>query len=460
MNNNFIQVSGENFTVNGEPILLRGYSLGSWMNLEHFMIGLPGTNSMIHDAFTEVYGEDRAKSFFETFLDQFIKEEDIIFLKNMGINSIRIPFGYHYFVDDRNPDGFLEWGFQLLDRVINLCGKHKIYTILDLHSTPGSQNTDWTSDNITGQALFWRYRCFQDQVVALWREMAFHYRDNPWVAGYDVLNEPGSGYGLTKGNLNSFYARVTAAIRETDKSHIIFLEGEDYGKNFDLFDEPEDPQVAYTVHFYPFVSEEKILDPALDESRRNEIVKLHFFRYLKMRDKLRRPFWCGESGYWFPEGQEEFYSKLIINNLRLFEDNNISWSLWTYKDARKMGIVILRENSPWANLRCDVEKVWSHGDKDKSLKITREIGERYYQPLENKLLYDLEPRIRSVMHQIAVEQILKPRLQSVPWEEMEKYPYSFSYENCDRRDVIIRDITTFIAENSKNQIFNDEEKEK
>jgi hypothetical protein len=64
------------------------------------------------------------------------------------------------------------------------------------------------------------------------------------------------------------------------------------------------------------------------------------------------------------------------------------------------------------------------------------------------------------MHHIAVEQILKPRLQSIPWEEMEKYPYSFSYENCDRRDIIIRNITTFIAERSKTKIFNDEEKEK
>ena len=36
---------------------------------------------------------------------------------------------------------------------------------LDLHSVPGGQNTDWHSDNITGQPLFWQYRCFQDQVV-------------------------------------------------------------------------------------------------------------------------------------------------------------------------------------------------------------------------------------------------------------------------------------------------------
>jgi hypothetical protein len=445
MNDKFIQISGENFTVNGKPILLRGYALGSWMNLEHFMIGLPGTNSMIQDAFVEVYGEERAKSFFETFLDQFVKDEDIIFLKNMGVNSIRIPFGYHYFIDDRNPDGFLEWGFRILDRVINLCGKHKMYAILDLHSTPGSQNTDWHSDNITGQALFWQYRCFQDQIVALWRDLASRYRDNPWVAGYDVLNEP--GYGLTKRDLNNFYARIIAAIRETDKDHIIFLEGDDFGRNFDLLDEPDDPQTAYAVHFYPFVLEENVLDPALNEARRIGIFESIFYHQLKMREKLHRPFWCGESGYCFLDGQEEFYSKLIRYNIRLCEDNNISWALWTYKDARKMGIVIPGENSPWMRLRRDIEKVWSHEwEQNTSLKITREIGEKYYQPLDNKLLYDLDFRIRSILHCIAVEQILKPRLRTIPWEEMEKYPYSFSYENCEHRDIIIRDVTASIAE--------------
>jgi hypothetical protein len=279
----------------------------------------------------------------------------------------------------------------------------------------------------------------------LWRDLASRYRDNPWVAGYDVLNEP--GYGLIKGDLNNFYARIVAAIRETDKGHIIFLEGDDFGRNFDLLDEPDDPQTAYAVHFYPFVLKENVLDPALNEDRRIGIFESIFYHQLKMRKKLHRPFWCGESGYCFLDGQEEFYSKLIRYNIRLCEANNISWSLWTYKDARKMGIVIPGEDSPWMRLRRDIEKVWSHEwEQNTSLNITREIGERYYQPLYNKLLYDLDFRIRSILHCIAVEQILKPRLRTIPWEEMEKYPYSFSYENCEHRDIIIRDVTAFIAE--------------
>jgi hypothetical protein len=445
MRRGFVQINGEHFTVDGEPILLRGYALGTWLNLEHFMIGLPGTDTMIRDAFADVYGEKKARCFFDRFVEQFVKEEDVLFLKNMGTNSIRIPFGYHYFLNDRNPDVFQERGFQLLNKIIKFCEKHKMYAILDLHSAPGSQNNDWHSDNMTGQSLFWQYRCFQDQIVALWKELASRYNDNPWIAGYDVLNEP--GYGLTKEEINSFYNRVVAGIREVDKDHIIFLEGEDFGRNFSLFDEPEDPQVTYAVHFYPFVLEENVLDPAMEEAKRQNIFEMIFYTQLKNWERFHRPIWCGESGYVFLEGQEEFYSKLILSNIKLCENNNISWSLWTYKDARKMGIIVPRENSQWIRLRRDVEQAWSHEwEQENSMKIIKDIGERYYQPLDSGLLYDLDFRIRSIMHRIAVEQILKPRLRTIPWEEMERYPDSFAWENCEPRVSIVRNVIKFIAD--------------
>ena len=89
-----------------------------------------------------------------------VQEKDIRYLKSLGVNTVRIVFGYHYFWNDNDPGVMLQRGLEHLDRVVGLCAAHKMYCILDLHSTPGSQNTDWHSDNNTGQALFWKYRCF------------------------------------------------------------------------------------------------------------------------------------------------------------------------------------------------------------------------------------------------------------------------------------------------------------
>jgi hypothetical protein len=413
------------------------------------MMGLPGTHSMIHEAFSDVYGADNAHAFFDALLRAMVKEEDIVFLKNMGTNAIRIPFGYHDFIDDRDPSRFLEYGFQMLDRVVKLCEKHGMYAILDLHSAPGAQNNDWHSDNTTGQSLFWRFRCFQDRVCALWAELARRYAGNPWIAGYDVLNEP--GYGLTKEQFNGFYARVIHAVRQEDPDHIIFLEGDDFGRSFDLFDEPEDPQVTYAVHFYPFVLEENILDPALPEEKRTEIFEKIFYRQLKIRAKFHRPIWCGESGYSILEGQEEFYAGLLVKNIELCERNNLSWSLWSYKDARRMGIAIPKEDSLWIKLRRRLEAHWSHEwEQQTSMKIIRVIGETYFSPLEDSLAYDLDFRVRSILHRIAVEQILKPALREIPWAEMREYPQSFALENCDFRAAVVSGIAAFIASRPKN----------
>ena len=74
MRENFIQTKGEQFFLNEKPILLRGWALGSWMNFEHFMMGLPGTNSMILDAFSEVYGEERKEEWLDAMLEHIVSE--------------------------------------------------------------------------------------------------------------------------------------------------------------------------------------------------------------------------------------------------------------------------------------------------------------------------------------------------------------------------------------------------
>lgn len=345
----FIQVVGDHFELGGQPVMLRGWALGSWMNLEHFMIGMPGTNSMIMEAFAETYGREHAEKFMDILLEDMIQDRDIRYMKSLGVNTVRIVFGYHYFWKDDEPGVMLQRGLKHLDRVIRLCADEGMYCILDLHSTPGSQNTDWHSDNNTGQALFWKYRCFQDQVVWFWDEMSARYAGNPWIVGYDVINEP--GWDVTSEQINGFYDRIIRTIRKNDKEHILFLEGTDFGRDFSMLQEVSDAQIAYTVHFYPFVLENDILDPGLDDAKRMDIFTEIFERQLSETRRLHRPVWCGESGYEILDEMEDFYGLLLAHNIRLCEERGISWNLCTYKDARRMGIVIPRADSNWMGLR-------------------------------------------------------------------------------------------------------------
>ena len=443
MRRDFVQVSGEDFVVNHQKIVLRGFSVGSWMNLEHFMIGLPGTDSMIRAAFADVYGVDRAREFFARYAEVFLQDGDFRLLRQMGVNSLRLPVNYHAFLDDRTGEPSDE-GFRILDRVLALCEKYRIYAILDLHAVPGGQNPDWHADNRTGVSQFWEFACFQQQAAAIWRRIAEHYAGNPWIAGYDLLNEPFSG--LTAEQFNGFYDTAIAAIREVDPDHVLLLEGDDFGRSFELFHEPQDPQIAYAVHYYPFVIDDAVLDESVDDSVRMEVFERIFYRQLRAKERFHRPIWCGETGLEFNRAQSGLYQRMVEKTIDLCETNHVSWSLWTYKDAQAMGIVFPADDSPWMRLVREVAKTWSHhGEMARSAEIMNWIEKTYFEPMDQDFWYRTEFRVRSILHAVAVEQTLKPALRKIPWEEMRTYPDSFDMERCSRYDDMIALIARLIA---------------
>lgn len=129
----------------------------------------------------------------------FFADADASFIASLGLNLVRLPVNYRHFEDDMRPFELRDDGFRLLDRAIERCARHGLYTIIDLHALPGFQNQRWHSDNPTHQTLFWTHKHFQDRAVNLWTALARRYRDNPWVAGYNPINEPGDVGGLAIG---------------------------------------------------------------------------------------------------------------------------------------------------------------------------------------------------------------------------------------------------------------------
>ncbi len=207
----------------GQTITLRGVGLGGWMNMENFITGFPANEEAFRKVVYRALGVEKADLFFDRYLENFFSEEDALFIHSLGLNLVRLPFNYRHFENDLNPFVLQESGFKHLDRVIEICARHQIYTILDLHAAPGCQNQDWHSDNPSAQALFWQHKHFQDRAVWLWENLADRYKNNPWVAGYNPLNEPSDPSGKA---LDTFYRRVVSAIRKIDPQHIIFLDGE------------------------------------------------------------------------------------------------------------------------------------------------------------------------------------------------------------------------------------------
>lgn len=437
-----IQVSDEKFAVDGRNIVLKGFGVGSWMNLEHFMIGIPGTEHMIIKAFEDVFGRADADMFFDNFLLNFMTEADFCFLKALGVNVLRLPVNYHYFMDDQAPGRYLEKGFKYLDKVVGLGEKHGIYTIIDLHSVPGGQNPDWHSDNGTGQALFWKYAALREQVTGLWEFIAGHYRDNPWIAGYDLLNEP---FPIPDGAvLNDFYHKTISAIRKVDKNHIIFLEGDHFAMDFSMLSRHEDPQVAYSFHYYPGVWNPGVLEKSMDFSERKRLFKEAFLSQLATLERFHRPIWCGEAGYVLNAEDIDFYVELTGHMLELCEENGVSWTLWAYKDAQAMGIVFPRDDTPWMRLAGAFKKEWTLPGEMEAADSALELLEKtYFKRIDPQLKYILQFRLRTLFHAVYIEEIVKPGLKRLTKEELLSLPRAFLFENCDCWDQMAALIKKF-----------------
>src|SRR5215210_4512021 len=292
----FLTVRG-NRIVNGDgqPVILRGFGLGGWMNMENFITGYPANEQAQREAIRTVLGDELYARFFDQFLANFFTEDDARYVRSLGLNLVRLPINYRHFEEDMNPFVLKEAGFKHLDRVIDECARHGIYTILDLHALPGAQNQHWHSDNPTHVALFWEHKHFQDRTVWLRERFAERYKGNPWVAGYNVMNEPADP---KETRIEAVYRRIADAIRAIDPDHILFLEGNRYSNDFHMFGDPL-PNVVYTNHDYAlagYIDAGSYPGVSRGEHVDRDALEQRFLRRSEYMLEFDIPIWVGEFG--------------------------------------------------------------------------------------------------------------------------------------------------------------------
>ncbi len=432
MSSAFVQINGKSFVREGKELRFRGLGIGSWLNLEHFMIGLPGNDRRLRRTVEEVFGSDTASSFFEKLEDSFVTERDFQFLRECGVNVIRVPFNYRLLLDDNAPGDFREKGFAVFDRLLNLCEKYEIYLLPDLHAVPGGQNPDWHSDNDTGIPQFWQYKMFRDSMVALWGELAVRWKDREYLLGYDLLNEPWL-IDAPEELLLEFFENATAAIRKTDKNHIIFLEGDHFAMNFDAIREISDANTALTFHFYPTVWEPDLLGEKYTREARKEKFREILLSIISCRNRLGRPVLCGEAGYEICKLGAEYSMELLGDTVDLFEEEDISWIVWCYKDARFMGLVFPKEDSGWMKLAAKIAPYWSQDiEKAQANAVMDLIGEAPgLKASEDELKYEMQFCQRAILFRFQAERILKPALEELSPERLLRSTEDFLFENCE-----------------------------
>jgi endoglucanase len=299
---------------NDKPFLMHGTNLGNWLVAEGYMWnfeGGPQSAREIENLVSELLGPEKSQAFWRTWRDTYITRNDIHLIHEAGFNTIRIPMHYKFFETDSSE------AFTLLDRVIEWSHKEGLYVILDMHVAPGGQ----TGANIDDSYGYpWLYDSPQEQahLIAIWQRLARHYKNNPTILGYDLLNEPIPHFPALaplNSKLEPLYKKLTVAVRDVDKHHILFLGGAQWDSNFAVFGKPFDSNTGYTFHKYWTATDVSVIQP-----------------YLDFRDKYNVPIWMGESG----ENKDDWIEKFT----QLLNVNNIGWTYWPYKKMTNTACVV------------------------------------------------------------------------------------------------------------------------
>lgn len=355
----------------GNPVRLRGFGVGGWMNTENFINGYPGFESGLRRALAETIGPATAGFLFDRMLDYFLAEDDIVEMKALGATVVRLPLNYRHFEGDAEPFKYLEKGFARLDRVLGWCAKHGLYAILDLHAVQGWQDPDWHSDHYGRLTLLWHHPHFQDRFTALWEEFARRYKDNATIAGYNVINEPVTGvphgffgypYQSNWEVLNHLYRRVVAAIRKIDPDHIIFLEGDLFSVLFAGLEPPFADNLVYSSHNY--------IRPCLEAGPYSGRFSTGNWDPARMKQDFdlqegtrfcrehRVPLWVGEFGGAFDGPAEDVPHRLRATDdqVAVFEQNSCHWTIWTWKDVGMMGMTTADPESEYLRTVAPVQR--------------------------------------------------------------------------------------------------------
>ena len=329
---------------NGDKFIMKGVNFGNWLIQEGWMtvnsVGIEynedGSYKKINeDGIIESYYDvcqddleealkinpnltnEQIDELWDVYHASYCQEEDFINIKNLGLNTIRLPMYYRTFMEGPKDNlKMKENAFELVDWFLEMAKKHDLFVVLDMHGVVGGNNGFEHSG--TWDHEFWDNENYQNQMAELWKNIARHYvEDRPdlayTIATYDLVNEPATADTNTNKKHWEVFDKMYDAIREVDENHVITMEGVWFCDNL------PDPaiygweNVMYEYHFYNWNR------PTIS----NEVFYAAQFNTLMSAD-YDVPKYVGEFSFF--DDKEEW-----IKWLNIYDQLEFNWTFWSYK---------------------------------------------------------------------------------------------------------------------------------
>lgn len=186
---------------------LRGVNLGGWLVLEKWMT--PSLFEGIAAADEYGYCQDAAPQTIKKLQQHrqtFITKADFVWLKEQGIDAVRLPVGYWAFGDEPPYVGTIEY----VDKAFAWAEQTGLKVLLDLHGAPGSQNGKDHGGRIGKKAWHTTEQNIRKTLDILER-LTVRYKNSSSLLAVELLNEP--GWTLRRRQLRNYYRQAYAMVR-------------------------------------------------------------------------------------------------------------------------------------------------------------------------------------------------------------------------------------------------------
>ncbi len=331
---------------------LRGVNLGSWLVLEKWMAPDVYRGSDASDEYNLCLGlGDQAAKRLNEHRESFITAEDFRWIKDCGLNSVRLPVGYWAL---EAPKPYVE-SASFIDFALAQAQQNGLKLLLDLHGAPGSQN-GWDHSGRSGPINWPKDPKNIAETLRVLESFAQKYGQHPALYGIELLNEPRDVVPLEI--LQQFYQDAYARLRKylNPQVAIVFHDGFRPLAWKKFMQEPAFSNVILDTHLY------QCFDAAARGRSAHEQLAFAINRKATLDEMQREelPTIVGEWSLSLPEHSMGGLSPFQVASVkRGYADTQLlnyegtrGWFFWSYK---------LQQKSEW-NFRYCVERGWLPGN--------------------------------------------------------------------------------------------------